>query len=140
MKHYKLILILFYLTTVVKAQNCWNTLNTITTKWNEAGTANTQNWDWTLEGDVHPVYLQNNMDIPSFLLELPYFCSNAPGSGSCQNDNTMQYEILANNGEQQDIYPENGWELVLKNFGTQNTNVGSNDGKGTTIPVFILYN
>jgi hypothetical protein len=101
-------------------QECWNIERTNTTKWETAGSSNLQNWNWTLEGNVHPVYLLNgtNANNPSFFVELPYFCSNPPGTGSCQNNNTMHYEILRNNGGQPDIYPENGWELVLKNFGT----------------------
>lgn len=143
MKHFKYLL--FLLATFqlynVNAQECWYELNTITTKWGAANTSNRENWDWTVPNDVHPVYLQNNMNSPSFLIELPYFCGNNAGSGSCQNKNTIQYEILANNGDSQDIYPKDGWELVLKNFGTPNTpGVTPEDGRGTTIPFYILYN
>ena len=121
---------------------CWNNPNTITTKWDVAGTSNTENWNWTMKGLVHPVYLKNNLSNPSIYIELPYFCSKGLGSGSCNNGNTFQYEILSalTPPIPQDIYPENGWELIMKDFGTPNP-VGQNlGGVATKNPVFILYN
>ncbi len=73
-------------------------------------------------------------------MELPYFCSNPIGSGNCGNNNTFQYEVLNAIGEPQDIYPENGWELVVNAFGTPNSSLGSGDGKKVSNPFFVLYN
>lgn len=119
---------------------CWNDPNTITTKWDVAGTSNTENWNWTTPGLFHPVYLKNNLSNPSILIELPYFCTRPIGSGSCNNGNTFQYEVLNALSKPQDIYPENGWELVLKNFGTPNPPNSSTGGTLTPNPIFILYN
>lgn len=122
-----------------QTSGCWNptNLNTVTTKWNAPQTSNTQNWNWTLPGLVHPVYLQNNLSAPSIFIELPYFCSKIL---SCNNGNTFQYEVLDAVGIAQDIDPENGWELVLKDFGTPNPPNQSTGGRSIPNPIFILYN
>lgn len=116
---------------------CWNNQNTITTKWDSPLTSNTENWNWTTPGLVHPVYLNNNLSSPSILVELPYFCTK---NFSCNNGNTFQYEVLSALSKPQDIYPENGWELIMKDFGTSNP-VGQNvGGRAAKNPIFILYN
>ena len=96
------------------------------------------NWNWTIPGVVHPVYLNDNLNNPSFSIQLPYFCGLPAGSGGCGNQNTLQYEILENAGVKQDIFPADGWELLVKNFGTGNVN--GNNGRGVPNPYFILYN
>lgn len=133
-----LFICLVALTGSAQQDECWNNPNTITTKWNEPNTANTENWDWTKSGLVHPVYLKDNMTSPSILVELPYFCTKPGGSGSCNNDNTYCYEVTNLITGRQDIYPQDGWELLLKDFGTPT--VGSTIGRKTANPVFILYN
>ena len=119
---------------------CWNNLNTITTDWKQYSTSGPSynNWDWTLQGLLHPIYLHDDMNIYSRLIELPYFCTKGTGTGSCGNNNTYPYELIGNNNE--NIKPEDGWELIIKDFGTQNTNPSLHDGRGVANPYFILYN
>ena len=108
------------------------------TKYNSTDRNYPNNWNWTIPGVVHPVYLTNNLSNPSFSIQLPYFCGLPAGSGSCGNQNTLQYEILENKNLKQDVYPEDGWELLVKNFGTPT--IGTNSGRGVPNPYFVLYN
>ena len=108
------------------------------TKYNSNDRNYPNNWNWTIPGVVHPVYLNDNLNNPSFSIQLPYFCGLPAGSGGCGNQNTLQYEILENDGVKQDIFPADGWELLVKNFGTGNVN--ANNGRGVPNPYFILYN
>jgi Secretion system C-terminal sorting domain len=121
--------------------NCAQETVPTSTDWRkfQAGNRNyANNWNWTLPQAIHPVYLNDRLTSPSFYVELPYFCSNALGGGSCGNSNTFQYELLEANNQKQDIYPEDGWELLIKNFGAPDA--GSVLGKGVPNPYFILYN
>ncbi len=122
---------------VLKAQHyCWNDINTLTTKWDNPNSANIEKWDWTKPGLVHPVYLKDNLNAPSILVELPYFCTKPPHSSSCGNANTLSYELTGPPSDQ-DIYPEDGCELILKDFGSPNDVY---PGRGITSPIFIIYN
>jgi hypothetical protein len=140
MKNKKLIFLVafFIYGKICHAQtDCWNNLNTETTKWDDPNTSNTEKWNWTTPGLVHPVYLRNNLSSPSIFVELPYFCAK---NFSCNNGNTFQYEMLDAVGKPQDIYPENGWELVMKDFGTPNPPGETTGGRATPNPIFVLYN
>jgi hypothetical protein len=134
MKYLLLFSIMLFGTTVSFAQ-CWQTINTQTTDWrNFAPNGNSQStnsWNWTLAGAVHEWYGTNSQALPTYI-ELPYFCSNPAGSGSCGNLNTYCYEVLGNLPAEQDIWPEDGWELLIKSFGVL--------GKGNKQPYFVLYN
>ncbi len=144
MKFIKKCSLLFFLigaiTNVTVAQ-C--VVNTTTTDWQQfnggVGPSN-NDFNWTITGLTYPIYLQDNLDNPSRNIELPYFCTQSSGSGSCGNKNTLQYELLGNSASQQDINPEDGWELVLKNFGTANITPNDNTGRGVANPFFVLYN
>ena len=68
------IIILLFLNnkhTYTQTNYCWNTPNTVTTDWRVNGSPN--NWNWMLQGKNHPVYLTDDMNNYSFLMELPYF-------------------------------------------------------------------
>jgi len=130
------IVVLFAFNKNTNAQYCWNTINTATTDWRISGSPNT--WNWTQQGVTHPVYLSHNMSTPSFLIELPYFCGGGIGSGGCGNLNTGQYYYIS--AANQDIKPEDGWELIVKNFGTPNPPSTSIGGRGVDNPFFVLYN
>lgn len=124
---------------------CFSTVNTVSTDWrnhiSNGGNGSSDNdFNWTIPDDVYPVYLANNLNLPSRYVELPYFCTRPPGSGSCNNDNTFRYENLGNTAAEQDINPEDGWELVLLDFGTPNSSPAVSDGVGTNNPSFIIYN
>jgi len=96
---------------------CSETLNTTTTDWRVSGTNNT--WNWTQKGSVYPVYLSNNLDNPSAMIAMPYFHVNIGGTGTPDGyQNVSNYLFRGQDKEQQDINPEDGWELLLKDFGT----------------------
>ncbi len=128
-------LILFIGSANAQSNYCWNTINTTTTDWKQYNNGSKNNWDWTLQGLNHPIYLQNNLNTQSMWIELPYFCTNTAG---CGNNNTYPYELIGNNNE--DIKPENGWELVTKAFGYPNSSPNAHDGYGIANPYFVLYN
>lgn len=85
--------------------------------------------------------MSSDLSLPSRYIELPYFCTKPPGTGSCDGSHNVEsYQFRGNSKEFQDINPEDGWELLLKDFGTPNP-VGQNTGgTGRNNPYFILYN
>lgn len=119
---------------------CVNNLNTTTTDWRVAGSSNT--WDWTQKGSVYPVYLSNNLNTPSTYIAMPYFHVNSSGGTGTPDgyQNVANYLFRGPDKEHQDINPEDGWELLLKDFGTPNSSPGNNTGVGRATPFFILYN
>src|SRR5690606_7936526 len=54
--------------------------------------------------------------------------------------NVESYQFNGNSKDHQDINPEDGWELLLKDFGTSNQPGQTKGGKGRNNPYFILYN
>ena len=146
MKHIKrclLLLSIIVLGAITNTSFGQCVINTTTTDWQQYNGGNgpsNNDFNWTTSGLSYPIYLQDNLDNPSRNIELPYFCTQSSGSGSCGNDNTLHYELLGNSAAQQDINPKDGWELVLKNFGTPNLTSGDNTGRGVANPFFVLYN
>jgi hypothetical protein len=135
------IIILIGLTSVSISAQCYNNLNTQSTDWRNYPTTSDNNWNWTLSGAIHPVYLSNNLSNPSLFIELPYFCTKPPGTGSCDgHHNVESYQYRGNSASDQDINPEDGWELLLKDFGSPNPVGQDNGGSGRNNPYFILYN
>jgi len=131
--------LLFFNANAFGQQACSETLNTTTTDWRVTGTNNV--WNWTQKGAVYPVYLYNNLDNATAMIAMPYFHVNVGGTGTPDGyQNVSNYLFRGQNKEQQDINPEDGWELLLKDFGTPNTSPGNNTGVGRTSPYFILYN
>jgi len=61
---------------------------------------------------------------------LPYYCLKPPGSGSCDNENLYYFHDLEKT--KQDIRPEEGWELIIADFGSPIVRIEN--------PRFILYN
>lgn len=60
------------------------------------------NWDWTVSGPGHRVYYQTPNDgIQSQAVQLPFFTNGHPL-----------------NTTEKDIYPEDGWMLAFRDFGT----------------------
>ncbi|MES2726036.1 MAG: T9SS type A sorting domain-containing protein [Bacteroidota bacterium] len=138
-KIYLTIILAVFVSVAINAQQeCWNNINTTTTKWDDPNTSNITKWDWTLPGLVHEVYLDNNLSSPSILVELPYFCTKPVSTSGCGNNNTYCYEVTQLITGKQDIYPEDGWELLLKDFGTPT--LGGVTGRKVDNPVFIIYN
>lgn len=120
---------------------CANTINTQSTDWRNYPTTSSNDWDWTQTGSTYPVYLDNNLSNPSMYIELPYFCTKPPGTGSCDGfHNVESYQFKGNSKQFQDINPEDGWELLLKDFGSPNPLGQYTGGTGRNNPFFILYN
>ncbi|MCX6176197.1 MAG: T9SS type A sorting domain-containing protein [Bacteroidetes bacterium] len=119
---------------------CVKQVNTTSTDWRVTGSSNT--WDWTQKGSVYPVYLSNNSNSPSAYIALPYFHVNSSsGTGTPDGyQNVANYLFRGPDAKDQDINPEDGWELLLKDFGTPNSVPGNNTGVGRATPFFILYN
>ncbi len=143
----KIILLMLYIINtnygIAQINNCAREGTATSTDWTKYISGNfnfPNNWNWTQPGITHPVYLNDQLNNPSFNIKLPYFCGLGVGSGSCGNENTLQYELLENKIEKQDIYPEDGWELLVKNFGTGNSTLNVNNGVGVPNPYFVLYN
>ncbi|MFM2267473.1 MAG: hypothetical protein RL757_914 [Bacteroidota bacterium] len=144
MKKYIALIVLFTTFRSLLAQdpNCTKENVPISTDWRRYIPNNPDfpnNWDWTTQPNTgYPVYLTNNQINPSFYIDLPYRCRNVQGQGSCGQINALHYEILETEGKKQDIYPEDGWELLLKNFGTPT--IGTQIGVSVDNPFFVLYN
>ena len=71
------------------------------------------NWDWT----VNQTYTLQSTSGTFPNVRLPYYAGSGPAAAML-NDSTAR-----------DIEPEDGWELVLRNF-----------GPGAEVPFFMLYN
>jgi len=94
------------------------------------GTTNKNNWNWTdtaVQTFVLPSTVNNVQIIER---RLPYYCIGF-GTGGCNNDNTDRFHNV-NDPKEVDVQPEDGWELLIKKFGTVTDPV--ND------PYFVLYN
>jgi hypothetical protein len=105
-------------------QKCWNTINTITTHWNSNQSLNS--WNWTSE-IFNDIYINNN---PNHSFTSPFWAT-----GSTNRNLPLfnfQVQTLAN---KKDFHPEDGWELLIKDFGNSST-----ANSGVTYPFFALYN
>lgn len=150
---------MLFLVTIITIQAqtttyCWNDVKTITTKWDEANTSNF--WNWTDnepdQADPHDkrnkIYAKTNTSytigtvtyLNSVKVDLPYFCTGAIGQGGCSNPNTSHWHQLAL--QDLPIHPEDGWELVVKNFGCEDVSPGAPCPltKGVDYAHFVLYN
>lgn len=98
------------------------TIRTVTTKWNATGTSNT--WDWTTQFYTD-AYIKNRTSntIPS-----PFYNPNS----TFQNPNL----IFLQNAAVKDLDPDDGWELLVKDFGN-NSNLPAT---AVSNPFFALYN
>ncbi len=135
---YLIIILGFVINANGQDDTCWKRTNTITTDWRKhtsnGGNGQSQNaWNWTQKGRVYPVYNVANQSTPNFYAELPFYCSQPSGSGSCNNPNCHIYELAGQDPSDQDIWPEDGWELIVHFFGEAN-------GAGAEYPYFMLYN
>lgn len=115
------------------SQYCWNTINTVTTDWRKPNTSNT--WDWTQE-------------LATMYLNIPQtFNSTTSGTNPLQVTLPMwsqQSSVITNNNLDyyqsqppalKDHRPEDGWELLVKNFGESYPR-----NSATNTPFFALYN
>lgn len=107
-----------------KAQLC--SPLTVTTDWRLANSSN--NWNWTTQS-FNDIYLKNSTSNPQTILS-PFY-PNITGQNinlSHFYDNFTLGGIIG-----QDFHPEDGWELLIKDFGLPN-------GQEITNPFFCLYN
>ena len=114
------------------AQYCWNQINTISTAPGAAGSVNT--FDWTQE--LATVYLMDEYNpltgaAPARQITLPMY---PQGSGSVFNNLNLT-DMQAMDPLLKDHKPEDGWELLIKEFG-----LPSPKDKTVENPFFALYN
>jgi hypothetical protein len=107
------------------------TPNTITTDWRVTNTINT--WDWTQEF-YNDAYIKNR-NLPS-VIKSPFYPAITG-----QNLNLEPfYSAYSNKGYNGlDFHPEDGWELLIKDFGYCNTSP-CNNATAVNNPFFVLYN
>lgn len=147
-KHSVTLLVLCVLALAGHAQNCWDNINTTTTDWRRFPAESQNDWNWT-DTVLHDFYLRQYtypviggprtyIGTAVVQLPLPYFCPLGVGSGSCGNANTSPlYNIKP---DSMDIFPEDGWELVVKNFGYCPGGTNCSPAYAVENPFFILYN
>ncbi|MDP2175228.1 MAG: T9SS type A sorting domain-containing protein [Bacteroidota bacterium] len=116
----------------IKAQ-CWNNINTPTTDWRNFGVQGNQlsnnSWNWTQE--EFDLYLTNQTDVTK--IRSPFWVYQ----GSTTNNNPALFEFRRHQqAANKDFHPEDGWELVTKNFGINS----SNPSDRVTYPFYALYN
>lgn len=121
-------LLIFSTLTNIQAQ-CWDPLvpNTITTDWRAVNTSNT--WDWTQE-TFTDMYISGRTNPSS---EISPFWT--PQSSTGTNLLLTDFRVYVNR-DYKDFHPEDGWELLVKNFGEFSVD-GSKD---VANPFFALYN
>ncbi|SDM43316.1 T9SS type A sorting domain-containing protein [Siphonobacter aquaeclarae] len=78
-------------------------------------------WDWTACCSGHTMYASRNGEKPTKLtaVQLPFYSSG-------------HWLVEAYSNEQKDMWPEDGWILAYKDFGTAE--------KAPPFPFFVLYN
>lgn len=123
-----IILGLLIFSTLVNIQaQCWDPQvpNTITTDWREANTSNT--WDWTQERfyNMYVIGKTNPVNPAPF----SPFWSPLGGTGT---NSLLTHFTQYPNIQQKDFHPEDGWELLVKNFGEPTSPVAN--------PFYALYN
>ena len=143
-----ILLLLCLQAIAASAQSCWENVNTTTTDWRRFPLESQNSWNWTDTG-MHEFYMkQYNYPVSGgprtyvnsvpVLLRLPYYCLLPLGSGGCGNKNTNPlHNILP---DSMDIFPEDGWELVVKNFGYCPGGVNCSPSNAVENPFFALYN
>jgi hypothetical protein len=110
---------------------------------------NPRHFNWIDPTATHYWYWSTSTNDAPAVIYLPYYCDGQGVSninGACTNQNIYYYQQLINNfptgisthdkNKMFDILPEDGWELMFKNFGTPGTGVNV----ATHQPTFILYN
>lgn len=109
----------------VNAQYCWENTNTETTDWRKTNSNNM--WNWTQES-FDDLYITNRTN-PTTVIS-PFW---APHPGTSQNSLLTHFTQFVS-ASKKDFHPEDGWELLAKNFGE------SGAGRETALPFFALYN
>lgn len=116
---------------------CWNDVQTVSTRWDHPLSTNT--WNWTANAP-QTMYIKTGTTISPIYVDLPYFC-NAPGVGTAQCSNPNITHFQRTTYTDLDIFPEDGWELLVKNFGCENIDPAKcRPEEGVEYPYFVLYN
>lgn len=129
MKKYLISGLLVFSTLINTQAQCWDPQvpNTITTDWRAASTSNT--WDWTQELFTD-FYIKNRTN--PVARHSPFW---TPQSSTGTNLLLTDFQVYVNRDDK-DFHPEDGWELLIKNFGEFSVD-GSKD---VANPFFALYN
>lgn len=125
---------IIFWTLILSAQinsqaQCWDPQlpNTITTDWRATNTSNT--WDWTQEL-FNDFYIKNRTN--PVTRYSPFW---SPQGSTGTNLLLTDFQVYVNR-QNKDFHPEDGWELLVKNFGEYSAD-GSKD---VANPFFALYN
>lgn len=123
MKKYLISGLLVFSTLINTQAQCWDPQvpNTITTDWRAASTSNT--WDWTQELFTD-FYIKNRTN--PVARHSPFW---TPQSSTGTNLLLTDFQVYVNRDDK-DFHPEDGWELLIKNFGEF-----SIDGSKDIIPI-----
>ncbi|MFY0674909.1 MAG: T9SS type A sorting domain-containing protein [Bacteroidia bacterium] len=114
-------------TFYINAQ-CWENINTTTTDWRETSSNNT--WDWTQEL-FDDMYISGRTN-PTTRYS-PFW---TPQTSTSQNVALFDFQKHTTRNLK-DFHPEDGWELLVKNFGVPSGGTGAGD---VDYPFFALYN
>lgn len=146
--HYFIVLVLCCFFQTVSAQ-CWdNTPQTATTDWRNYPAQSQNDWNWTDTG-LHDFYLnkynyivtggpRTYVGTAQIQLYLPYHCPLVLGTAGCNNSNTNN--LHDTHPDSLDIYPEDGWELVIKNFGYCPSAANCQPANAVENPYYAIYN
>lgn len=134
MKKYKLpyivVISLVLMYCITADAQCWDDINTETTDWRVSSSGNTFNW--TDNTQVHDFYIsEDGVNYTVVQRRLPYFYAPGTSGTGSSNTNFTNYWDYTDHKEV-DVQPEDGWELLLKNFGTSTDPIPD--------PFFLLYN
>lgn len=128
---------------------CWNnTPQTTTTDWRNYPSQSQNNWNWT-DTNLHDFFLKKYDYIVTggprtyvgtapIQLRLPYYCLMPLGTAGCNNSNTNALHNIT--PDSMDIFPEDGWELVVKNFGYCPNATNCLPANAVENPYFAIYN
>jgi hypothetical protein len=123
-------LLLLFVSIPLFSQECWQTINTITTDWTKPNSNNT--WNWTDSTAI--MYLTTsaviNDSVQPLTIKLPMW---SPTSSTLQNANFTYFQSQP--AALKDHHPKDGWELLVKDFGGPFP-----ANAATNTPFYAIYN
>ncbi|TAF73495.1 MAG: T9SS C-terminal target domain-containing protein [Bacteroidetes bacterium] len=144
----KIILITLCFTLEIVFAQCYETINTNTTDWRKFPNGTSQNsWNWTsgtASDWVSYIKTRKNSTTGKVLptsVGSPFFAPNPVIGTSCTNTNVCHFQFELDKANV-DFHPEDGWELLYRNFGAcGNTDLSlCEEFAATDNPSFALYN
>jgi hypothetical protein len=125
-----LLIFALYISQSLDAQ-CWNNINTTSTDWRINNPINTFNWTAETYDSFYITKYAVGSTVPPTSLVLPMWAPNPSVSRNANLDHYQQ--IIA--ATDKDFWPEDGWELLVKDFGEP-----GGVSQATDNPFYALYN